>query len=215
MMNTLYYKNEMYINSMAKSFDLLANIFYNKMDKDLISSIQSIDAEFFLTDDLQLNEKVKCEITKIKKLTTYKTMIEINKDYNALFINPKGKFAYPWGSVYLNNENRLFGKSTIAFSHFCKNNNITLNLSKNIPYDHFGIMLAVLVHCLESKNDINTTKELLEQHMLTWSDRFLSLVMEHSSSGVYQTAAELCLLLLKNLKQQYNINDNTPIQLYK
>ncbi|WP_137221676.1 molecular chaperone [Shewanella sp. MEBiC00475] len=211
-----YYKNDTYINSMAKAFDVLANIFYKCIDEDLVTSLLSLDSDFFLIDDLSLNEQVKEKVLKIKLLATNSSLSLLKKDFNALFINPKGKLAYPWGSVYLSNDNRLFGESTFAFANFCKNNNILLNLPKNEPLDHFGVMLVVVVHCLESElcNNDNLTKNLLEQHILIWSDRFLSLVIEHSSSGLYRTAAELCLLLLNNLKQQYHINI-IPISLFK
>ncbi|MDO6611012.1 molecular chaperone TorD family protein [Shewanella sp. 1_MG-2023] len=220
------------VKSKALMFNLLAEIFYRNPDEDLKETISELDTSLFITNRTSSQGPVLILLNEIKRLATEQPLVELKQDFNGLFIRPKGKFAYPWGSVYLNKQNRLFDLTTLAFMEFCKKYQLNFTLEQNEPVDHFSLMLVALIHCMElddaeehtSLNDFNEslcehpeanrTATLLKMHLLPWSGRFLELVNEHSTSGLYRAAATLSQLLLDDLKQDYKITVE-PVQLYK
>ncbi|WP_144208364.1 TorD/DmsD family molecular chaperone [Shewanella donghaensis] len=208
--------NEEYVKSIAGMFNFLAEIFYQNPTEELKDTISTLEIPLFVTKDANFNKLVFNHISELKTLAQQLPVLALKQDFNILFVRPKGKKAYPWGSVYLNNQNRLFDQSTLDFMDFCQSNNLNFNLTQHEPTDHFALMLVALVYCLELdlQEQQNRTKQLLEQHLLTWSDRFLCLVAEHSESRFYGASAELCMLLLEDIKQANNI-ELKPVELFK
>ncbi|MCL1045987.1 molecular chaperone TorD family protein [Shewanella electrodiphila] len=220
------------VKSKALMFNLLAEIFYRIPDEDLKETISELNTSLFITNRNNSQERAFILLGEIKRLAIEQPLVELKQDFNRLFIQPKGKTAYPWGSVYLNKQNRLFDLTTVAFMEFCKTHQLNFTLEKNEPVDHFSLMLVALIHCMEldeaednsSLNDFNEslcehpeanrTATLLKMHLLPWSGRFLELVNEHSTSGLYRAAAKLSQLLLDELKHEYKITLE-PVELYK
>ncbi|WP_153913268.1 TorD/DmsD family molecular chaperone [Shewanella sp. TC10] len=220
------------VKSMALMFNLLAEIFYRNPDEELKQTISELDNSLFVTNGTNLQDPVLNLLNDIKQLAIVTPLVDLKQDFNMLFLRPKGKLAYPWGSVYLNKQNRLFDLTTLAFMEFCKKYQLNFTLSQNEPVDHFSLMLVALIHCMEldeaeentSLNDFNESlcehpetdraATLLKLHLLPWSGRFLSLVVENSESKFYGAAAQLSQILLEQLKQDYQISLE-PVVLYK
>ncbi|MDO6678915.1 molecular chaperone [Shewanella sp. 4_MG-2023] len=208
--------NDEYVKNMAGMFNFLAEVFYQKPTDELKETISTLELPLFITKENNIDNHFRDKLEALKKLSQTLVLDDIKQDYNALFIRPKGKLAYPWGSVYLSNNNRLFDQSTLLFMDFCKKNHLNFNLPQHQPMDHFGLMLVALVYCLELdlQDGQQRVKELLEQHLLSWSDRFLSLVIEHSTSHFYGVSAQLCQLLLTELTLSKEL-ELKPVTLYK
>ncbi|WP_285165059.1 TorD/DmsD family molecular chaperone [Shewanella goraebulensis] len=220
------------VKSMALMFNLLAEIFYRNPDEDLKKTFSELDTSLFITNGTNLQDPASKLLNDIKIHATKHSLAELKQDFNMLFIRPKGKLAYPWGSVYLNKQNRLFDLTTLAFMEFCKKYQLNFTLSQNEPVDHFSLMLVALIHCMEldeaeensSINDFNESlcehpetdraATLLQRHLLPWCGRFLTLVNEHSQTGFYSAAAQLSELLLAQLQHDYQLTIK-PVELYK
>ncbi|MCL1065528.1 molecular chaperone TorD family protein [Shewanella olleyana] len=220
------------VKSKALMFNLIAEIFYRYPDEELKKTISELDTSLFITNNTNLQDPVLILLKDIKQLAIETPLVDLKQDFNMLFLRPKGKLAYPWGSVYLNKQNRLFDLTTLAFMEFCKKYQLNFTLAQNEPVDHFSLMLVALIHCMEldeaednsSLNDFNESlcehpetdraATLLKLHLLPWSGRFLSLVVENSESKFYGATAQLSQILLEQLEQDYQISVE-PVVLYK
>ncbi|KGQ71551.1 hypothetical protein OA57_00320 [Chelonobacter oris] len=99
----------------------------------------------------------------------------LEADFQALFIGPDALPAPPWGSVYLDKEAVIFGNSLLELRRFMRLHGITLELQQNEPEDHIGLMLMLAAWMAE--NQPERLNELLQQHLLPWSGRFLELLI--------------------------------------
>lgn len=59
--------------------------------------------------------------------------------YQRLFIGPQALPASPWGSVWLDKEQVLFGDSTVALREWMRAHQVDIALSQNEPEDHIGL----------------------------------------------------------------------------
>ena len=127
-------------------------------------------------------------IDSIKHSLIEDTVHEIERDYYRLFIGPGGMWAYPWGSVYTDRENQVFGETTQAFKDFCRRNGVEFSLEHAEPPDHVGLILgvlSVLFAAMEESGNPDFVAELMRDHLLPWLDRFTALVEEHATTGYF------------------------------
>ncbi len=208
-------KNSEHIKYIANTLDILAQSFYMVPTEESIDKFYNIDTKLLKLDNIDSRYEAKHRDDLKIHGGNKASFIEIKKDFNSLFTRPKNKLAPPWGSVYLSSKNRLFDKSTLIFMGFCKKYNINYQLKQHEPIDHFGLILASLVHCLmlDLTDQQERAKELLENHLLMWSDRFIELVIENSNKDFYPAVAELCQLVLAELKHHHKIKIE-PVALY-
>ena len=122
------------------------------------------------------------------------------REHQRLFVGPAALPAPPWGSVYLDEESVLFGDSTRALQAFAGRHGIALETGQREPLDHFGLVCWLVAHAAEASDEA-AVHELLCEHLLPWSGRFLSL-FEEASAGTpfYQAAAGLARLTLDALQ---------------
>ncbi|WP_298444116.1 molecular chaperone TorD family protein [uncultured Ferrimonas sp.] len=125
----------------------------------------------------------------------------LERDYYRLFLGPGRALAYPWGSVYTDKDNLLFGATSTRFQHFCQQRGIELTLVGNQPWDHIGVQLAVLAELLQ-QGQSQAAAELLGEHLLPWAPTFFSLVKHHGGTDFYRGVAELAELTLAQIAEQ-------------
>ncbi|WP_169628087.1 TorD/DmsD family molecular chaperone [Ferrimonas senticii] len=125
-------------------------------------------------------------------------------DYRYLLVGPGTKGAYPWGSVYTDRDNLLFGKTTSLLEQFYKLNGVEFELDKNQPLDHVGLIFGAL-SLLFANNRANVAKELLGVHLLPWVGCFISELKKNSKTGFYQGVAELMDAYLKAISIDMDI----------
>ncbi|QFU20641.1 molecular chaperone TorD family protein [Shewanella eurypsychrophilus] len=137
---------------------------------------------------------------------------ELKLDYGQLFFGPGEPTAMPWGSVYLGEEQLLNDKSTIALMAFYKQNGISFELAQNQPLDHIALFYAVLDQLLSqlvaepsNKAVYETMVILIQQHMLPWSGRCLTLAVENAQTDFYKGIALLALDFQAALISEFNI----------
>ncbi|MFM0961219.1 molecular chaperone [Yersinia enterocolitica] len=133
--------------------------------------------------------------------------------FSVLFEGQGEMFAPPWGSVYLDRKNLLMGDSLVRYREFLSHQGVAFNgkdngtygAKNNEPEDQFGLMLLALAWLLEQGNQ-TAAIILLEQHLLPWSGRYLTLLQDNGVSDFYCRLAALTNWLLQDLQQRYALN---------
>ncbi|QIZ78031.1 TorD/DmsD family molecular chaperone [Ferrimonas lipolytica] len=138
---------------------------------------------------------------------------EIERDYYQLFVGPGAMTAYPWGSVYTDKENLLFGATAVAFKEFCQRYGIELTLDHHQPLDHIGLVVGVLGSLLQNEQ-LQATDELLVEHLMPWAPRLLECVNGNAKTGFYRGFAMLTEQMLARLMAARELNPK-ELTLYK
>lgn len=110
--------------------------------------------------------------------------------FQRLFIGPYALPVPPWGSVWLDRENVLFGDSTVALRQWMRENNIAFETQENQPEDHFGVLLLLSAWLKEQQQEA-LWQQLLALHLLPWSARFLSEFITHAGHPFYSALGQL------------------------
>ena len=115
--------------------------------------------------------------------------------WQRLFIGPSALPSPPWGSVWLDRENVLFGDSTLALRQWMRENAIAFEMQQNEPEDHFGTLLLLTAWLAENGREAECA-QLLAWHLLPWSTRFLSVFVDNARHPFYTALGKLAQLTL-------------------
>ncbi len=119
----------------------------------------------------------------------------IERDFYRMFIGPGKKEVYPWGSVYTDNENLLFGDTTVAWEKFCQQHSIQITPTMNEPTDHFALIFSALAAVLDSDlpetQKIAVAQQIYHDHFSAWGDELLQQVVAKANTEYYKTFAIL------------------------
>ncbi|KPD02503.1 TorD/DmsD family molecular chaperone [Moellerella wisconsensis] len=139
---------------------------------------------------------------------------QLSYDFSVLFEGQGEMPAPPWGSVYLDHENIVMGESTLLYREFLASHGLVSNSYLNEPEDQFGLMLLAIT-ALYEQNKPDAVLTLLEQHLLPWAYRYLTLVeMSHVENTFYPQLATITKIYLAQLQQQLNITPLT-VELFR
>lgn len=136
---------------------------------------------------------------------------DLELEHQALFIGPYQFKAAPWGSVYLDPEQVIFGASLLKLRNFLHQNQVEFVKLQDEPEDHIGLMLMLASYLAEHHPEI--LAEFLTEHFFTWSDHYLALLAEQESL-FYQGLALLTQYTLVNWQQQLAL-PKKKVQLYR
>jgi TorA maturation chaperone TorD len=120
--------------------------------------------------------------------------------WQRLFIGPWALPAPPWGSVWLDKENVLFGDSTLELREWMRQNGIARAALNNDPEDSFGTLLLLAAWLCESGQD-EAFSQLLARHLLPWSGRFLTVFVSEAGHPFYQALGQLSQATLAEWQQ--------------
>lgn len=129
----------------------------------------------------------------------------LSAEFSRLFEGVGDMPAPPWGSVYLDKDRVVFGASTVEYRQFLELNQIELDTGLREPEDQFGLMLFAHAYLLEN-NNINSARELLGFHLLTWSPVYLEKLNTASELSFYKKLSTDVIDWLKYLTSEYKIN---------
>ncbi|WP_426444878.1 Tat proofreading chaperone DmsD [Siccibacter colletis] len=115
--------------------------------------------------------------------------------WQRLFIGPWALPAPPWGSVWLDRENVLFGDSMLALRQWMTASGIDYNHSEREPCDHIGTLLMLAAWLAEAGREYDVDC-LLAWHLLPWSGRFLEVFIAEARHPFYVALGELTRLTL-------------------
>ncbi|MDR3104719.1 MAG: Tat proofreading chaperone DmsD [Yokenella regensburgei] len=122
------------------------------------------------------------------------------ESYQRLFVGPWALPAPPWGSVWLDRENVLFGDSTLALRQWMREKGIAFDVSQNEPEDHFGTLLMLATWLTDSQR-YDDCDELLAWHLLPWSSRFLEVFIANAGHPFYAALGKLAQLTLAQARE--------------
>ncbi|QIZ75791.1 Tat proofreading chaperone DmsD [Ferrimonas lipolytica] len=134
---------------------------------------------------------MKTELAPLLNLIKSEEPEQLNQDFLNLFEGAGVMSAPPWGSVYLDKQEVIFGDSLLEYRAFLKESGIELDTGMREPEDQFGLMLLAVAKLVENGATQYVIKEAFEQHLLPWGFRYLELAKQHAQSQTYQTLATL------------------------
>ncbi|MFM2639924.1 molecular chaperone TorD family protein [Vibrio chagasii] len=171
---------------------LLGSLFYQAINKEqLIEIVQALVESQVLSEDCLLALQSEQEEALVA-------------EFSRLFEGVGDMPAPPWGSVYLDKDRVVFGDSTVAYRQFLELNQIELDTGLREPEDQFGLMLFAHAYLLE--NNINSARELLECHLLTWSSSYLDMLNKSSELSFYKELSTNVMDWLNYLTSEYKLN---------
>ncbi|MGR5286577.1 TorD/DmsD family molecular chaperone [Vibrio maritimus] len=138
----------------------------------------------------------------------------LNQDFFLLFEGGEVMLAPPWGSVYTDKEEVIFGDSTVAYRQFLREYGIELDTGMREPEDQIGLMLFAVSQLIEQQQDVETVKTLLTEHLLTWCYRYFELVQQHAKTQSYKQLAGLVSLWCEVVQDVLDITPNA-VKLYR
>lgn len=138
----------------------------------------------------------------------------LNEDFISLFEGREVMHAPPWGSVYLDKEEVIFGDSTLRYRAFLTEQGITLNTGMREPEDQIGLMLMAISQLVENNKNIEGVKELLREHLFPWCYRYFELFEQHAESQSYQLLAQIARRWCQGLQQELDITA-LKLQIYR
>lgn len=129
--------------------------------------------------------------------------------WQAMFIGPYEFAAPPWGSVYLDRENVVFGESLLDLRAFMLEKALGFNNLHNEAEDHIGLMLLLLAMLCDTEESAVPT--FLADHLLPWAPTyftclttanahpFINLLSEYSATCLshWQTTLQITPKALK------------------
>ncbi|MDM3777405.1 Tat proofreading chaperone DmsD [Proteus mirabilis] len=181
-----------------------AAFYYPPTEKSDI--VELLSSGKWLTEWPYGSEEEKQRIASLLAQTTYQDET-LAQAYQRLFIGPYALPAPPWGSVYLDHENVLFGDSTLDLREWMLENGIDIALTQNEPEDHFGLMVMMVAWVAETRPEKLT--ELLAEHLLPWAYRYLEKLSLQGAFPYYEGLAMLATLTLKSWQSLLSI---TPVE---
>ena len=98
----------------------------------------------------------------------------------------------------------LFGESTLALREWMRANGIALDADRNEPADHFGTLLLLAAWLCETEQEA-LFGQLLAWHLLPWSGRFLSVLVERAAHPFYQALGQLAQATLAQWQENLPI----------
>ena len=127
-------------------------------------------------------------------------------DFNRLFVGPGEMLAAPWESVYRSKLKLTFQEPTLKVRALYERFGLESPAIHREPDDHLALELdflaALSVLAAEAARGgdaerlatcFETQQALLQEHLLAWAPRCLSLVVEHAETDYYRGAARLAL----------------------
>ncbi|MEZ8398843.1 molecular chaperone TorD family protein [Vibrio splendidus] len=179
---------------------LLGSLFYQATSKEqLITIVEALVESEVLSEECLIALRSEDEDT-------------LSAEFIRLFEGVGDMPAPPWGSVYLDKDRVVFGASTVEYRQFLELNQIELDTGLREPEDQFGLMLFAHAYLLEN-NNIDSARELLGFHLLTWSPVYLEKLNTASELSFYKKLSTDVIDWLKYLTSEYKINV-VPKKLY-
>lgn len=130
-------------------------------------------------------------------------------EYRRLFVGPGAKAAPPWGSVYTDKDQVVFGQATLDLREWLRANAVAVvKRQSDEPEDHIGTMLELLAWLAEHRSQL--VRPYLEQHLLPWAPHFLELMETASDQPFFQGLARTTALTLGGIQHDLDLAVEVP-----
>ena len=134
---------------------------------------------------------------------------ELAAEYRRLFVGPAKKAAAPWGSVYTDKDQVVFGASTLALRDWLRANGIEVRQEGGEePEDHIGTMLELMAWVADNRPEL--LADYLQHHLLTWAPHFLELMKGATTDEFYDGLATLTHASLLGIQDALDLEVTEP-----
>lgn len=117
-------------------------------------------------------------------------MTELLVDYARLFVGPFSVIAPPYGSVYLEQERKVMGDTTLAVSRFYQEVGLELEADQRDLPDHIAVELEFLYYLL-SQGYFEQYQRFLQEHLGSWVRAFGEVVEMNAKTEFYRCLARI------------------------
>ena len=190
----------------AYAYDVLRRTFVSEPLQEYLVLMRDTIAQFpFATeseDILKGLEAVKKSLNRSAEISDAERE-ELHWDYTRMFIGPYQLVAPPWESAYANEDKLLFQKETLEVRKaYLKYSFLPVQFQQEAD-DHIGLELdfmyqlcLILFDKMKSGDSsyvevLEDQKSFLQQHLLTWVDRFCQDVIGNSKTDFYKGMASI------------------------
>ncbi|NUU67894.1 Tat proofreading chaperone DmsD [Enterobacteriaceae bacterium BIT-l23] len=181
------------LNAIALSGRVLGALFYYEPRSDAAAMLTQMLQTPGWENEWPLSQPVPSAIPAMMAGNRQDETLE--QAHQRLFVGPWALPAPPWGSVWLDRENVLFGDSTLALRQWMQSRGVAHHSVQNEPEDQFGTLL-MLAAWLADAGQQQALDELLAWHLLPWAPRFLACFVENAAHPFWQGLGELAQLTL-------------------
>ncbi|MGA1863265.1 molecular chaperone TorD family protein [Deferribacter thermophilus] len=131
---------------------------------------------------------------------------ELRVDYAKLFVGPFKLLAYPYGSVYLEEEKLLNGITTKEVEKLYLRANLELSDVKNVTADHIAVELefiSYMAHKLSENSNDNESLEILSEFIEKYYRPFASQlskdIIKNAETEFYKNIGKMLELFTESL----------------
>ena len=130
-------------------------------------------------------------------------------EYRRLFVGPAKKAAPPWGSVYTDRDQVVFGLSTLDLREWLRENGIEVRRGESEePEDHIGTMLELMAWLADNRPEL--LGDYLQHHLLTWAPHFLALMEDAAADAFFAGLAALTRSTLLGIQDVLSLDVIEP-----
>lgn len=130
-------------------------------------------------------------------------------EYRRLFVGPAKKAAAPWGSVYTDRDQVVFGLSTLELRKWLRKNGIEVRRGESEePEDHIGTMLELMAWLADNRPEL--LGDYLQHHLLTWAPHFLALMQNAAADAFFTGLAALTRSTLLGIQDALSLDVVEP-----
>lgn len=115
----------------------------------------------------------------------------MHEAYARLMIGPNKLPAPPWGSVYTDHDSVIFGNKTLDVRAWMRDNGVRMELDSYVPEDHIGLLLIMFSWAVRNGVPDEALTVFLQEHLLSWSPRFLDLFVQGAQHPFYASLGAL------------------------
>ena len=130
-------------------------------------------------------------------------------EYRRLFVGPAKKAAPPWGSVYTDRDQVVFGLATLDLREWLRENGIEVRRGESEePEDHIGTMLELMAWLADNRPEL--LGDYLQHHLLTWAPHFLALMQDATTDAFFAGLAALTRYTLLGIQDTLELEVVEP-----
>lgn len=133
---------------------------------------------------------------------------ELIWEYRRLFVGPGPKAAPPWGSVYTDREQVMFGLTTLDLRQWMREQGIERKQDDRNPEDHIGLLLELMAWLADNRPW--ALDDYLRLHLLTWAPHFLEVMERATAHDFYRSLARLTRLSLEGVRDARGLSVVEP-----
>lgn len=192
-------QNDEFIEAFAACADILGSCFLFHPVKEQAAQVFSVLAGMDIALDWPFGEeRDRREAALLMREGQDEFPEKVSEEFTRLLRGPGIKPAPAWGSVYMDRDKVMYGRTWHMLRDWMREHGVTSLYETNDPEDQFGRLLMLCAQVARNRPDLLC--ELLGDHVLCWSERFLTQFHEACETNTYRGLALLCHTTLRDVQ---------------